>query len=293
MARPLRLEYPGAVYHVAARGEGEQGLFADDHDRLEFLSLLAKEVRQQRWLLYAFCLLKDHYQLLLETPEPNLVRGMRRLNGVYTQAFNRRHGRMGHLLQGRYKAVLVEKEAYLMDLACYVVTSPVRANLARSAQRWHWSSYLATAGKMTASDWLAVDSLLRTQSRNRAQARRAYVERVAEGLLASSPFKALKRQIFLGSTAFVRRVEKRLAGGGPNTSASSRTTRPNAEHILRAVAKAYDIERPAVLDRTSGEPFKHAVYLLRRRANLPLQEVASLAGVSIGRISQIQSEIEA
>src|SRR5690349_12908037 len=120
MARPLRLEFPGAVYHVAARGEGEQPIFADDADRLEFLSLL-----------YAFCLLDDHYQLLLETPEANLVRGMRRLNGVYTQAFNRRHQRVGHVLQGRYKAVLVEKDAHLLELSAYVVASAVRAKLAR------------------------------------------------------------------------------------------------------------------------------------------------------------------
>jgi putative transposase len=293
MARPLRLEYAGALYHVAARGEGRQALFADDADRLEFLSLLAKEVRQQRWLLCAFCLLDDHYQLLLETPEPNLVRGMRRLNGVYTQAFNRRHGRAGHVLQGRYKAVLVEKEAYLLDVSRYVVTSAVRAKLARTVERWHWSSYLATAGKMPVPDWLAVDAVLRPLAKERAQARRAYIHFVAEGLRSPSPFKALKHQIFLGSDAFVARVEKLLAGSARKSAAAAHAERPKPEHIVRAVAKAYDIARPAVLDRASGEPFKHAVYLLRRSANLPLQEVAALAGVSIGRVSQIQSEIEA
>jgi REP element-mobilizing transposase RayT len=293
MARPLRLEFPGAVYHVAARGEGEQPIFADDADRLEFLSLLAKEVRQQGWLLYAFCLLDDHYQLLLETPEANLVRGMRRLNGVYTQAFNRRHRRIGHVLQGRYKAVLVEKDAHLLELSAYVVASAVRAKLARSPERWHWSSYLATAGKMAAPDWLAVDAVLRLLAKDRAQARRAYVRLVAEALQKDGAFPQLKRQIFLGSDAFVVRVEKLLAGGRPRAIAQPQhTERPKAEHIVRAVARAYEIARPAVLDRASGEPFKHAVYLLRRRANLPLQEVAALAGVSIGRISQIQSEIE-
>jgi putative transposase len=293
MARPLRLELPGAVYHVAARGEGDRPIFEDDEDRLAFLSLLAKEVDQQGWLLYAFVLLDDHYQLLLETPEPNLVRGMRRLNGVYTQTFNRRHGRGGRVLQGRYKAALVEKERYLLDLSRHVVLSPLRAGRVRSPERWHWSSYLATAGKMARPEWLAVDTLLRMLSKDRSQASRAYVRFVADGLQAPSPFSQLKRQIFLGSEAFVARMEALLAGGRRNAVTQPRRTgRPQAEHIVRAVAKAHDIARSAVLDRASGAPFKHAVYLLRRRANLSLHEVAALAGVSIGRISQIQSEVE-
>jgi len=117
MARPLRLEFPGAVYHLTARGDRREPIFDDEGDRLLFLELLGKEVRQQGWLLYAYCLMDNHYHLLLETPEPSLVRGMRRLNGVYTQTFNRRHQLVGHLLQGRYKAILVDKDSYLMELS--------------------------------------------------------------------------------------------------------------------------------------------------------------------------------
>ena len=117
MARPLRLEFPGAVYHLTARGDRREPIFDDEGDRLLFLELLGKEVRQQGWLLYAYCLMDNHNHLLLETPEPSLVRGMRRLNGVYTQTFNRRHQLVGHLLQGRYKAILVDKDSYLMELS--------------------------------------------------------------------------------------------------------------------------------------------------------------------------------
>ena len=111
MARPLRLEFPGAVYHITARGDRREPIFLDDEDRLRFIDLLSREVKQQGWLLFAFCLMDNHYHLLLETPQPNLVRGMRRLNGVYTQAFNRAHGLVGHVLQGRYKSILVDKDA--------------------------------------------------------------------------------------------------------------------------------------------------------------------------------------
>jgi putative transposase len=101
MARPLRLEFSGAVYHVTARGDRREAIFLDDQDRQRFLGLLGREIGQQNWLLYAYCLMSNHYHLLLETPEANLARGMRRLNGVYTQGFNRRYGLSGHVLQGR------------------------------------------------------------------------------------------------------------------------------------------------------------------------------------------------
>ena len=110
MTRHLRLEFPGAVYHLTARGDRRADIFLDDTDRWIFLDLLAKEVRQQRWRLYAYCLMSNHYHLLIETPAGKLVHGMRRLNGVYTQAFNRRHDQVGHVLQGRYKSILVDVE---------------------------------------------------------------------------------------------------------------------------------------------------------------------------------------
>jgi putative transposase len=296
MARPLRLEFPGAVYHVTARGDRQEPIFEGDDDRVAFLGLLAKEVRQQGWLLYAFCLMGNHYHLLLETPEPNLVRGMRRLNGVYTQAFNHRHDRAGHVLQGRYKSILVDKDSYLLELCRYVVLNPVRAQMVSAVGEWPWSSYLATAGKMAAPDWLAVEHVLGLlSSSDRAQARRAYTRFVAEGLDGPSPWGQLKGQIFLGTQAFIGRMEKLLAGNASRGIARRQLApgRPTAREVLKAVAEVHQISQRSVLDRGSGEAFKHAVYLLRRRANLPLQEVAEMAEVSIGRVSQIQSETEA
>jgi REP element-mobilizing transposase RayT len=115
MARPLRLEFAGALYHLTSRGDHREDIYLDDQDRRTFLDLLGKEILQQRWLCYAYCLMDNHYHLLIETPEANLVRGMRRLNGVYTQSFNRRHARVGHVFQGRYKAIIVDKENYLLE----------------------------------------------------------------------------------------------------------------------------------------------------------------------------------
>ena len=111
MSRPLRLEFAGALYHVTARGNAREDIFRDDEDRATFLDLLGREIAQQRWRLYAYCLMDNHYHLLIETPEPNLTRGMQRLNQVYTQRFNRRHRRVGHVLQGRYQAIVVDQTA--------------------------------------------------------------------------------------------------------------------------------------------------------------------------------------
>jgi len=289
MSRPLRLEFPGALYHVTARGNARQKIYLDAEDRRLYLELLGKEVTQQGWRCYAYCLMDNHYHLLIETPEPNLVAGMRRLNGVYTQVFNRRQRRVGHLFQGRYKAIVVDKDAYLRELCRYIVLNPVRAKAVRSPQRWPWSSYRATVGELAAPSWLAVEEVQALFS-----GRSAYRRFVEEGIGEDSPWAGLRGQIYLGGDAFLKRMQRRLPGRRVRGIARSHLEplRPDAAAIEAGVAKAYRISIDRVLDRASGEAYKAAVYLLRRAANLPLAEVAKRAGISLPRVSQIQSEIE-
>ena len=131
MARPLRLSYSGALYHVTACGNARQAIYLDDQDQQTFLSVLEEVVIRYHWLCHAYCLLDNHYHLLIETPQGNLSVGMLQLNGVYTQRCNRRHAWVGHVFQGRFKAVLVERESYLLELCRYVVLTPVRAGLVK------------------------------------------------------------------------------------------------------------------------------------------------------------------
>src|SRR6185369_14352378 len=133
MARPLRLEFEGALYHVTSRGNERSPIFRDDRDRTKFLEILGSIASVSRWAVHAYCLMGNHYHLLLETPRPNLSAGMQRINGRYTQWFNRRHRRAGHLLQGRFKAILVERDPHLLELCRYVVLNPVRAGMAAGA----------------------------------------------------------------------------------------------------------------------------------------------------------------
>ena len=141
MARPLRIEYPGAVYHITSRGNERHAIIVDDRDRAKWLDLLAHTVAACRWRMLAFALMDNHFHLFLQTPEANLSAGMRYLNGAYATWFNVRHGRSGHLLQGRFKALLVDSEGYWLEVSRYVHLNPVRAGLVQSPEQWRWSSY--------------------------------------------------------------------------------------------------------------------------------------------------------
>ena len=170
MARPLRIEFAGALYHVTARGNARQNIYSDDVDRQAFLELTDKTRTRYDWYLHAYCLMSNHYHLLVETGSPTLSRGMKLLNGSYTQTFNRRHRRVGHLFQGRFRGILVQKESYLLELSRYIVLNPVRARMVRQAVDWKWSSYRATAGLAERESWLTTDWILSCFSEKRKQA---------------------------------------------------------------------------------------------------------------------------
>jgi REP element-mobilizing transposase RayT len=172
MARPLRIEFPGAVYHVTSRGNARADIFEDDSDRELFLKILGQVVKRFNWLCHSYCLMGNHYHLLIETPEGNLSAGMRQLNGVNTQAFNWTHHRDGHVFKGRFKAVLVEKESHLPELCRYVVLNPVRAGMVKRPGEYRWSSYLPTLGKGAKPALLTTEWLLASFSTSLPESRR-------------------------------------------------------------------------------------------------------------------------
>ena len=210
MARPLRIEFEGALYHVMARGNARADIFLDDEDHHAFIENLGRVCKRFSWRVWAWCLMSNHYHLLVETLRPTLSKGMREINGIYTQSFNRRHGRVGHILQGRYKAVLVEKETHLLELSRYVVLNPVQAGMTETAGDWPWSSYSAVMGKSPAPDWMAIDDTLRQFHAKRGAARRAYARFVAEGLNADDPYHQMDRSGFLGSESFIEGIVDRF-----------------------------------------------------------------------------------
>jgi putative transposase len=207
MARPLRVEYAGALYHVTTRGNARNPIFKDEEDRETFLRLLDQVNHRFHWFCHAYCLMDNHYHLIIETPEGNLARGMRQLNGVYTQAFNRWHRRVGHLFQGRYNAILLERESYLLEVCRYVVLNPVRAKTVEKPEAWKWSSYRGTAGLEKPHGCLTTDWVLSQFGTVRTRDQIRYCEFVNEGIGKPSIWNQLKGQSFLGADGFVEQVE--------------------------------------------------------------------------------------
>ena len=275
MARPLRLEYEGAVYHVTSRGNARQGIFLIDLDRKLFLETLADTVGRYGWICHAYCLMTNHYHLLVETPEANLSRGMRHLNGVYTQAFNRRHMRTGHVLQGRFKAIVVEKESHLLELARYVVLNPVRARMVRSAKDWRWSSYRATARLADAPPFLTTSWILEQLHRNPSRATGIYRKFVKEGRGADA-WAELRGGILLGGDEFVGGLRPLLSDYQAARELPRRerlAARPSLTELFAAVC--------------DKEARNRKIHAATRIHEYTLQEVADFIGLRPSTISTI------
>jgi REP element-mobilizing transposase RayT len=210
MARPLRIEYPEAVYHITSRGNARNKIFSDDQDREKFLSNLGAVATRYNWLCHAYCLMDNHYHIMVETPDANLSIGMRQLNGVYTQRYNRRHHKTGHLFEGRFKAILVQKDNYLLELCRYVVLNPVRAGVVEKPEAWRWSSYQTTAGLRKQQDYLTVDWILGHFSSKRIVGQRQYRKFVREGIYQGTPWSKVQGQVLLGEEGFVEKFRDLL-----------------------------------------------------------------------------------
>jgi putative transposase len=203
MTRPLRIEFPGALYHVTARGDRREPIYLDEHDRYVWLDALGTACKRFNFVVHAFCQMTNHYHLLLETVEGNLGQGMRQLNSTYSQALNRRHRLVGHVLQGRYKSILVQKETYLLALSRYVVLNPVRAGVVATPAAWPWSNYPYLMQAEEKPPWLETDWLLSRFGSDRTIARRNYQDFVMGGCDAPSPLRDVQHRLLLGDEGFV------------------------------------------------------------------------------------------
>ena len=212
MARPLRIEYDGALYHVTSRGNEKKPIFKDDADRSVFLDTLHKVNKRYNWICHAYCLMNNHYHLVIETPDGNLSKGMRQLNGVYTQMFNKRHNRVGHVFQGRYKAILIQKEGHLLEVCRYVVLNPVRAKAVNKPEQWKWSSYRATIGEEQPHPCLTSEWILGQLSTKKRQAEKKYREFVEAEAGIKGIWENVKAQSILGEEDFVEELFGHVKG---------------------------------------------------------------------------------
>ena len=240
MTRPLRLEFEGALYHITSRGDRREAIFESDVDRFGFLRRLGQVCESCNWACHAFCLMDNHYHLLVETPDANLSKGMRQLNGVYTQDFNRRHGRCGHVFQGRFKSILVEKQAYLLELSRYIVLNPVRAGMVKNPEDWHWSSYRAMIGLSTGPAWFNSDWLLSAFGVRRGSAMKRYSKFVLSGIDCESIWSELKHQVYLGDDQFVEHMQSLVDKDSDLSEIPAVQSRPPAKPIAEYLNKEND-----------------------------------------------------
>jgi REP element-mobilizing transposase RayT len=259
MARPLRIELSGGLYHVTARGDRREDIYFDTPDRQAWLRLLGQVSERFNWVCHAYCQMTNHYHLVVETPEGNLAPGMRQLNGVYTQYVNRTHRRVGHVFQGRYQAFLVEKDRYLLELARYVVLNPVRARMVADAAEWPWSSYRAMVGHAPPPAWLETDWILGQFGSRRHRAIRHYIDFVRAGVGLPALWDNLQNQIYLGSEQFVLRVQREIASRPTLAEVPRAQRRPVAKPLDHYTRHHPDPYRAMALAYLSGDYTMRAI----------------------------------
>jgi REP element-mobilizing transposase RayT len=287
MARPLRIQFAGALYHVISRGNERKPIVRDRADREKRLDWLRRTVETYGWRLYAFVLMTNHEHLFLQTPEASLAAGMQYLNGSYTGYFNRRHGRSGHLFQGRYRGHLIEEEGHYLEVSRYIHLNPVRARAVDAPEKWPWGSYRGYRWARRALPWVTYGRVLAEFGRSEADARRAYTRFVQAGLdePKKSPFANAVGGLLLGSAEFVARIQERLKSRPVDKALpelEKLRERPSLRRIATAVAGHFDRDVASWSAGTRSDDASRAVaaYLARRRFGYRAAEVADWLGYS-------------
>jgi len=254
-----------------------------------FVRLLGEMVEENEVICHAWVLMDNHYHLMLETPSANLSVAMKHLNAIYTQRFNKKHHRTGHLFQGRFKALVVEKDTYLKELCRYVVLNPARARMVKHPKDWKWSSYRATVGLEKPEKWLEVDWILGQFGKERKRAQKVYKRFVEEGIgIKESPWEELFSRVYLGSEKFLNHVrevgKKHQHLDVPKYQ--KQVIKQDPEKVIGQVAKNYGIKPGEVLLARARrrEPKEVAIYLLKKEAGLSLKDIGKRMGVSFGAV---------
>ncbi|HDK82413.1 MAG TPA: transposase, partial [Nitrospirae bacterium] len=274
MARRPRIEFSGALYHVIIRGNRQQNIFGNNRDRLKFLELLRRYRNQHGFLLYAYVLMSNHVHLLIETRRSPLSRIMQCLNTAYTQHFNRQHKKVGHLFQGRYKAILCDQDAYLVALVRYIHQNPVQAKLVETTEAYRWSSHHDYVGKNRG--FVDTECVLRLFSEKRSVARKQYAEFVNQfmGRSDSNNLYATRAGQILGDDQFIDKVENQLE------TLTEVLRKPSLKELIAIVSDVCGVEFDVMRSRVRQENVSFA------------RGVLVLACREVGlRLSQLQKEI--
>jgi putative transposase len=304
MARPLRIEYPDAWYHVMNRGRQREEIFADSQDFNVFLKLLEESTLLWGGRISAYCLMSNHYHLLIQTPRANLSRAMRHIDGIYTQRFNRRHKAVGQLFAGRYRSILIDADAYLLQVVRYIHRNPLRAGMAARPDKYPWTSHPGYLSDEKRWDWLHKEYVLSHFSTEPHARRQAYKE-----FIADDDSEEIRRffgeknvRAILGSDKFTKWVRDHFSNQAADEEVpESKLLLPEIEEVADAVCAVYGVDRNILLvskRRTTNEPRNMAIYLSRRLCGATLREIRdrfnfhsdSSVGSAIERMTALESK---
>ncbi len=285
MSRPLRIEWEGGFYHITARGNEKRPIFLIEQDYLRLVSRFESIYKRYGVVIHSYVLMTNHYHVLVETPRANLSAALHDLNTAYTNYFNRRHDRVGHLFQGRYRSFVVEKDPYLLELSRYIHLNPVRAGMVKKPEAYRWSSYPSYLSSGSCPEWLRREDVLEQMDTNPVKGLRKYRQFVEEGLRREirDPLKAVMGGIALGGETFWEEVKNRVQGlQGQNEVPVLREIRRKTEagEILEKVASFYGVpaDRITRLEHPLHRGAQVAMYLARKKTDLSLNEIAAIFG---------------
>jgi len=285
MGRPLRIEYAGGLYHITSRGNERKKIFLDDGDRKKFLGILEDYRDRYGILIHSYVLMDNHYHLILETPKGNLLKVMHGINGGYTGYFNRKYGRSGHLFQGRYKGIIIDKDSYLIPLSRYVHLNPVRAKIVKRPEQYRWSSYPGYIGKGKENGWVEYSWILSQFGRGRLRARRKYRGYTEEALKkkVESPLRSLHSRVILGGEEFIKGIKGMLKGKALSHEIIERKRLieyPLLDEVVRRVARAFKIDEGVIRGKggRANRARKVALYLAQRYTGLSNKAIGDLFG---------------
>jgi REP element-mobilizing transposase RayT len=287
MARPLRIEYPGAFYHIINRGNAGEAIYADDSDRRKFLEYLERVVERFTISIHAYCLMTTHYHLIVETPNANISSAIQWLNVSYVTYHNRKHHRHGHLFQGRFKSILINADDYLLVLSRYIHLNPVRATITESPEDYPWSSYRAyVKGGNAIPSWLECDRLLsyfETTTRKAMNRYRRFVEEIDETLIENPETHAIAGSI-LGNKSFITWIQETFLKGRTDDREIPQLKTLKSfipiDTLIRAVGEAYGCEEATIIEkgRKNNRAREHAIYLSRELCGLTNTQIGHQFG---------------
>jgi putative transposase len=296
MSRPLRIEYPGAWYHVMNRVRRGERIFEEKTDYKAFIELLKESAEIWNLTIAAYCLMPTHYHLLIQTPDANISRAMRHINGVYTQRFNRTHRCDGQLFRGRYRAILVEADSFLLQLLRYIHRNPYRAGLVERVDSYPWSSHKGYLSNDAKWNWLKRTTILSMLSEHENQQRKAYRQFISQkdSEELTEVFRGKRLPSILGTEAFSEWVRDTFFSHKRHREIpDSKALAPGRERIMQVVCEAYQVEREGLLQSRRGtcnEPRNVAIYLTRKLRGEGLVEICQEYG--LGKHSSAGSVIE-